>query len=79
MDIVQGDPLGLRGFITNQFERTRGIIASNYVNKSKTPFINIGESLSLDKYTALNYSSSLAIAKSSRILNIINGLTKVRP
>ncbi len=65
--------------LTNQFKETSGIIVSNYIDKSKTSFINIGERLFLDKYTALNYSSSLTITKSSKILNITNGLTKIRP
>ena len=55
-----------------------GIITGAYIDGPKVPFVNIGEKIILDKYTALNYSSSVVITKSNKIFNIINELNKAK-
>ncbi|PIM94820.1 DNA-directed RNA polymerase subunit beta [Candidatus Hodgkinia cicadicola] len=55
-------------------EMGNGIITSTYINRSKVPFVNIGERIILDKHTALNYPSPITITESPKILNVINEL-----
>ncbi|PIM95577.1 DNA-directed RNA polymerase subunit beta, partial [Candidatus Hodgkinia cicadicola] len=64
--------------ITNYTEGIKGVIVGSYIDRTKTPFVNIGERIILDKHIALTYSSSLVIARSSKILNIVNALSMKR-
>ncbi|PIM95245.1 DNA-directed RNA polymerase subunit beta [Candidatus Hodgkinia cicadicola] len=64
--------------LTQCLEMNSGIITGAYIDGPKVPFVNIGEKIILDKYTALNYSSSVVITKSIKIFNIINELNKAK-
>ncbi|PIM96012.1 hypothetical protein [Candidatus Hodgkinia cicadicola] len=57
-------------------EISNGIVTSTYIDRSKVPFVNIGERIILDKHTALNYLNPIAITKSTKVLNVINYLDK---
>ncbi len=64
--------------ITIYPEGIKGVIVGSYIDRTKTSFVNIGERIVLDKHIALTYSSSLVIARSSKILNIVNALSMKR-
>ncbi|PIM95885.1 hypothetical protein [Candidatus Hodgkinia cicadicola] len=57
--------------ITGYLETGNVIITGAYINVSKTPIVNIGKHITLDRNTALNYSSSITITKSFDVLNVI--------
>ncbi|PIM96856.1 DNA-directed RNA polymerase subunit beta [Candidatus Hodgkinia cicadicola] len=66
--------LRCKKILTECLETNKVIITGAYVNVSKTPVVNIGENIILDKNTALNYSGSITITKSFNVLNVIKEL-----
>ncbi|PIM96150.1 DNA-directed RNA polymerase subunit beta [Candidatus Hodgkinia cicadicola] len=58
--------------ITGCIETGNVVIIGAYTKASKTPIVNIGKNIMLDKNTALNYSSYITITKSLNVLNVIN-------